>query len=82
MSGNGLADLFESFASTATNDCVEKRMSFRTIWNGALRTDRVLCTLTKWCAALGTFQYCRHPDDADKGTMRGKIFPHWSWVGF
>ena len=49
MSGYGLADLFESFATTAKNDCVEKRMSLRTIWNGASRTDRVLCTLTK-CA--------------------------------
>ena len=81
MSGYGLADLFESFASTATNDAVEKRMSLRTIWNGALRTDRFLCTLTN-CAALGTFQYCCHPDDADKHTMRDKIFPQWSWVGF
>ena len=81
MSGYGLADLFESFASTATNDAVEKRKSLRTIWNGASRTDRILCTLTN-CAASGTFQYCCHPDDADKHTMRDKIFPQWSWVGF
>jgi len=81
MSGYGLADLFESFASTASNDAVDKRKSLRTIWNGASRTDRTLFTLTN-CAASGTFQYCCHPDDADKHTMRDKIFPQWSWVGF
>ena len=32
--------------------------------------------------AAGTFQYCCHPGDADKHTMRAKIFPLWSWVGF
>ena len=81
MSGYGLTDLFESFASTATNDAVEKRNSLRTIWNGALRTDQLLRTLTN-CASLGTFQYCCHPQDADKHTMREHIFPKWSWVGF
>ena len=81
MSGFGLADLFESFASTATNDAVETRKSLCTIWNGALRTDRFLCAVTN-CAAIGTFQYCCHPSDADKHTMREAIFPLWSWVGF
>ena len=81
MSGYGLAGLFESFASTAKNDAVEKRNSLRTIWNGAFRTNRLLSKLTN-CAASGTFQYCCHPDDADKHTMRDKIFPLWSWVGF
>ena len=56
MSGYGLPDLFESFATTAKNNCVEKRMSLRTIWNGASCNDHVLCTLTT-CVALGTFQY-------------------------
>ena len=81
MSGYGLADLFESFASTASKDAVDKRKSLRTIWNGASRTDRTLFTLTN-CAASGTFQYCCHPDDADKHTIRDNIFPQWSWVGF
>ena len=51
MSGYGLADLFESFASTASKDAVDKRKSLRTIWNGMSRTDRILFTLTN-CACL------------------------------
>ena len=81
MSGYGLADLFESFAKTAAQDSLEKLMSLRTIWNGACCDDRVRFTLTKYDAA-GMFEYCCHPDDADKHTMRDNIFPLWSWVGF
>ena len=51
MSGYGLADLFESFASTASKDAVDKRKSLRTIWNGMSRTDRILFTLTN-CACV------------------------------
>jgi len=44
MSGYGLADLFESFASTATNDAVEKRNSLRK------RSGTVRCVLIRCCA--------------------------------
>ena len=48
MSGYGLADMMESFATTAENDQIEKRTSLRTIFNGTSFTDRAWCTLTMY----------------------------------